>query len=86
MSGRQDLTNVISTYPHWLEWLINGRNINASNRFILDIVDIEKQEGAIIFLDQTKALGRVEWEWVKLSLDKFGFKPKFCKWIKMLLF
>ena len=67
---------------------IKGRNINESNRLIQDLIDyteIEEKEGIIIFLDQTKAFDRVEWDWVKLCLKKFGFGDRFINWISMLL-
>jgi hypothetical protein len=35
---------------------------------------MEDEEGAIIFLDQQKAFDRVEWEWIDLCFEKFGFR------------
>ena len=48
---------------------VNGRYIHESNRLIQDIItyaDTENMDGLIVFLDQTKALDRIEWPWVKL--------------------
>ena len=59
---------------------IKDRNINESNRFLQDLIDftdLENNDGAIIFFDQTKAFDRVEWEWIELCLKEFGFKENF---------
>ena len=45
---------------------------------------MEDEEGAIIFLDQQKAFDRVEWGWIDLCFDKFGFSDCFRGWVKML--
>jgi hypothetical protein len=44
----------------------------------------EDEEGAIIFLDQQKAFDRVEWGWIDLCFEKFGFSDCFGGWVKML--
>ena len=68
---------------------VNGRFINESNRFIQDIItyyaDTENIDGLIVFLDQTKAFDRVEWPWVKMCLQRFGFGEKTVDWVNMLL-
>ena len=45
---------------------------------------MEDEEGAIIFLDQQKAFDRVEWGWIDLCFEKFGFSDCFRGWVKML--
>ena len=67
---------------------IKGRYINEANRLLKDIIDYtdrEKNDGIIIFLDQTKAFDRCEWPWIQRCLEKFNFGPKFTSWIMMLL-
>jgi exonuclease III len=67
---------------------VDGRNINEANRYIQDLIsytDVQKHEGLIIFLDQTKAFDRCEWQWINLCLKKFGFGNKFSNWINMML-
>ena len=67
---------------------VNGRFINESNRLIQDIItyaDTENIDGLIVFLDQTKAFDRVEWPWVKMCLQRFGFGEKTVDWVNMLL-
>lgn len=66
---------------------IEGRQITESVRLTQDVIDIydkENQPGAIIFLDQQKAYDRIEWGYLEICLKKFGFGPKFTKWILML--
>ena len=66
---------------------IEGRQIIENVRLTQDIIsfaDEENIEGAIIFLDQKKAYDRVEWGYLKMCLETFGFGPKFCNWILML--
>jgi hypothetical protein len=36
------------------------------------------------FLDQQKAFDRVEWGWIDLCFEKFGFSDCFRGWVKML--
>ena len=36
-------------------------------------------------LDHTKAFVRCEWKWIMLCFEKFGFDPKFRKWVDILL-
>ena len=50
---------------------IKGRYINEANRLLKDIIDYtdrEKNDGIIIFLDQTKAFDRCEWPWIQRIL------------------
>ena len=66
---------------------IQGRQITETIRLIQDIidkVDEDDTEGAIIFLDQQKAFDRVEWGYLDACLNKFGFGEYFCEAIKML--
>ena len=51
---------------------------------IIDQSEEEGTEGAIIFLDQQKAFDRVEWGYVKLCLEKFGFGPYFCNIVNLM--
>ena len=61
--------------------------MTESIRFTQDIIDLAddmQKPGAIIFLDQQKAYDRFEWGYIEMCLKKFGFSPKFIKWILML--
>ena len=64
-----------------------GRQISESIRLTQDIIDyIESNDskGAIIFLDQEKAFDRVEWGYLKLCMQKFGFGQNFTDSLLML--
>ncbi len=66
---------------------IEGRHITENIRLTQDIISYSDEKnipGAIIFLDQKKAYDRVEWGYLKLCLEKFGFGPRFCNWVMML--
>ena len=79
------LPNIIHTDQ---KGFVQGRYINEANRHIQDVisyVDDNDEEGLVIFLDQTKAFDRVEWQWIEMCLEKFNFGIKFRTWIQMLL-
>ena len=50
---------------------------------IIQYVDEENKEGVIVFLDQEKAFGRVEWGWVDFVLKAFNLGETFRGWIQM---
>jgi hypothetical protein len=41
-------------------------------------------EGAILFLDFTKAFDSLEWSFMTECLKKFGFKSSFIRWIRTM--
>jgi hypothetical protein len=53
--------------------LMDAANGSALLQDIIDYTEMEDEEGAIIFLDQQKAFGRVDWGWIDLCFEKFGF-------------
>ena len=51
---------------------------------IIDYADIYKIEGAIIFVDFTKAFDSLEWNFMLNTLKHFGFNESFINWVKTL--
>ena len=66
---------------------IKGRYIGENARLILDIFEYCEEfadEGILLFVDFEKAFDSVEWNFMFKTLQKFKFKEKFLKWIKIL--
>ena len=51
---------------------------------IIHYADKFNVEGAILFLDFSKAFDSLEWEFMYLSLEKFGFQKSIIKWLRTL--
>lgn len=65
---------------------IVGRDISdtiASIRDIIHMTEINDSEGYILKIDQEKAFDRVSHTYLFRLLEKFGFGPTFCRWIKI---
>ena len=61
---------------------VPGRSIFANLqlvRDVLDMIDKTNETGILVTLDQEKALDRVDHEFLRRSLSKFGFGPDFCR-------
>jgi hypothetical protein len=53
--------------------------ITKINAHIIDYADKFNVEGAILFLDFSKAFDSLEWEFMYLSLEKIGFQKYIIK-------
>jgi hypothetical protein len=51
----------------------------------LNWANITNQDAAMFLLDFEKAYDRIEWNFIIMMLDAFGFPPFFCNVVKMLL-
>ncbi|XP_059071426.1 secreted RxLR effector protein 78-like [Cryptomeria japonica] len=51
----------------------------------MDWANVSEQNVAMFLLDFEKAYDRVEWEFILMMLEAFGFPVEFCKWVKILL-
>ena len=66
---------------------IRNRYIGFNIRQIQDVIDYSenfKIDGAILFLDFSKAFDSLEWNFMFETLRKFGFKENFIKWVKVM--
>ena len=66
---------------------VKNRYIGYNIRQIQDIIDYSEQfkvDGAILFLDFSKAFDSLEWKFMFESLKKFGFQESMIKWIKVM--
>ena len=78
------ITNVVSTDQNGY---IKNRFIGLSIRQIQDIIDYAEEnnlEGAVLFLDYQKAFDSIEWNFMNMTLEKFGFGNNFINSVKML--
>ena len=66
---------------------IKNRFIGFSIRQIQDIIDYAEDcnlQGVLLFLDYQKAFDSIEWNFMNLALEKFGFRNGFINFVKML--
>ena len=66
---------------------VKNRYIGFNIRQIQDVIDYSekfKVDGAVLFLDFTKAFDSLEWNFMFETLKKFGFKNDFINWIKTM--
>lgn len=66
---------------------IKNRFIGFSIRTIQDIIDYAEEsnlEGVLLFLDYQKAFDSIDWSFMNMALEKFGFGHAFMNSVKML--
>ncbi|XP_064597859.1 uncharacterized protein LOC135464363 [Liolophura sinensis] len=66
---------------------VPGRSILTNSFLVRDLIELvehEDIEAAIISLDNKKAFDRLEWAFMHKVLERMGFGPVFCKWIRLL--
>ena len=66
---------------------IRNRYIGFNIRQIQDIIDYSEKfniEGALLFIDFSKAFDSLEWPFMYEALLKFGLPDSFIKWVKTL--
>lgn len=51
----------------------------------MEWANISKHKTAMFLLDFEKAYDRVEWEFVLMMLEAFGFPNKLCHYVRVLL-
>ena len=68
---------------------IKSRFIGFNLRQIQDIIDYAdsyKIDGAIVFIDFSKAFDSLEWNFMLSVLKHFGFNESFVRWVKTLYY
>ena len=66
---------------------VKGRFIGFNHKQIQDIIDYTDsygQEGALIFVDFSKAFDSIEWDFMFDVLKFFGFNKSFISWVETL--
>ena len=68
-----------------MNYAVKWRSIQGCLHLVREILEGFKDatEAALINLDQSKALDRVDYRFLLTVMETAGFKPEFCKWISM---
>ena len=81
------LRSVLPSIIHYSQTAVDKRRIDHTVHMIRDLVDLinkDDAEGALIFLDQEKAFDRVEHDFLFKTLSAFGIGDSFIDWLKVL--
>ena len=81
------LNLVLPSIIHETQTAVYGRHINSTVHLVRDIIDLVNQnddQAALLFLDQEKAFDRVNHNVLYKVLEKFGFGETFISWIKLI--
>ena len=81
------LRPVLPLIIHHSQTAVDGRRIDYTVHLIRDLIDLinkDDSEGALIFLDQEKAFDRVEHDFLFKTMAAFGFGDAFIDWIRVL--
>ena len=74
------LRPVLPSIIHLSQTAVDGRRIDYTVHLIRDLIDLinkDDTEGALIFLDQEKAFDRVEHDFLFKVMSAFGFGDTF---------
>ena len=81
------LVTVLPKIIHKSQTSVFGRNIGDNVNLVRDIIDLvnrNDEEAALLFLDQEKAFDRVNHDFLYRGLEKFAIGDYFIKWVKLL--
>ena len=81
------LVKVLPTIIHKSQTAVYGRTIGDNIHIVRDIIDLvnkNDEEAALLFIDQEKAFDRVSHEFLYKVLRKFGFGERFIHWIELI--
>ncbi|MBN3290062.1 LIN1 transcriptase, partial [Polypterus senegalus] len=66
---------------------IRGRHLSSNLRRLFNVIYSPTKSNTpeiLLSLDAEKAFDMIEWKYLFTILEKFGFGPKICAWIKLL--
>ena len=81
------LRSVLPSIIHHSQTAVDKRRIDHTVHMIRDLVDLinkDDSEGALIFLDQEKAFDRVEHDFLFKAMSAFGIGENFIDWLRVL--
>lgn len=81
------LRPVMSSIIHHSQTAIDRRRIDYTVHLLRDLIDLinkDDTEGALIFLDQEKAFDRVEHDFLFKTMSAFGIGDSFIDWIRVI--
>ena len=81
------LRPILPSIIHISQTAVEGRRIDYTVHMIRDLVDLinkDDSEAALIFLDQEKAFDRVEHDFLFKTMAAFGFGSNFIDWIRVV--
>ena len=69
-------------------YAVKGRSIQDKLHLVRKVLEGLKDgtKAMLISLDQSKAIDRVDHQFLATVLKITGFKPEFCKWIRMMYY
>ena len=81
------LRYVLPSVIHPSQTAIDSRKIDHNIHMIRDIIDYTNQhdeQGCLLFLDQEKAFGRVNQDFLFKTMEAYGMGPNFINWFKLI--
>ena len=81
------LRPVLATIIHHSQTAVDRRRIDYTAHLLRDLIDLinkDDTEGALIFLDQEKAFDRVEHDFLFKTMSAFGIGDGFIGWLKAI--
>jgi len=81
------LSRVMGSLVSPTQTAISGRYIGSNLRLMADLLTYTKKMDSplgLLLLDQEKAFDKVDWGFMRQTLEAFGFQPNFLQWITLL--
>ena len=81
------LKKVLPSIIHFTQTAVDGQEIDNTIHMLWDFIQLannENLESAFIFLDQEKAFGQVNHDFLYKTMKAFGLGPAFIHWIRQI--